>query len=72
VEWHNTRLIRENVGEEIIKTTGAVVMGRRAYDTAEGDFTDYEFQVPIFVLLMKVCDYSILQAPGKLSWKRAG
>jgi dihydrofolate reductase len=33
-----------------IKTTGAVVMGRRAYDMAEGDFTGYEFQVPIFVL----------------------
>ena len=25
-------------------------MGRRAYDMAEGDFTGYEFQVPIFVL----------------------
>jgi dihydrofolate reductase len=36
--------------QEVIKTTGAVVMGRRAYDMAEGDFTDYEFQVPIFVL----------------------
>jgi dihydrofolate reductase len=36
--------------QEEIKTTGAVVMGRRAYDMAEGDFTDYEFQVPIFVL----------------------
>jgi len=36
--------------QEIIKTTGAVVMGRHAYDMAEGDFTDYEFQVPIFVL----------------------
>jgi dihydrofolate reductase len=36
--------------QESIKTTGAVVMGRRAYDMAEGDFTDYEFQVPIFVL----------------------
>ena len=35
---------------EVIKTTGAVVMGRRAYDMAEGDFTGYEFQVPIFVL----------------------
>ena len=35
---------------ELIKTTGAVVMGRRAYDMAEGDFTGYEFQVPIFVL----------------------
>jgi dihydrofolate reductase len=36
--------------QEEIRTTGAVVMGRRAYDMAEGDFTDYEFQVPIFVL----------------------
>ena len=36
--------------QEVIKTTGAVVMGKRAYDMAEGDFTDYEFQVPIFVL----------------------
>ena len=36
--------------QEEIRTTGAVVMGRRAYDMAEGDFTGYEFQVPIFVL----------------------
>ena len=36
--------------QEEIKTTGAVVMGRRAYNMAEGDFTGYEFQVPIFVL----------------------
>ncbi len=36
--------------QEVIQTTGAVVMGRQAYDMAEGDFTDYEFQVPIVVL----------------------
>ncbi len=36
--------------QEAIQMTGAVVMGRHAYDMAEGDFTDYEFQVPIFVL----------------------
>ena len=35
---------------EAIAYTGAVVMGRRAYDMANGDFTDYEFQVPIFVV----------------------
>ena len=35
---------------EEIQTTGAAVMGRRTYDMAEGDLTDYEFQVPIFVL----------------------
>lgn len=36
--------------QEEIRTTGAVVKGRRAYDMGEGDFTDYEFQAPIFVL----------------------
>ena len=36
--------------EESIRTTGAVIMGRRAYDMAQGDFTGYEYQVPIFVL----------------------
>ena len=36
--------------QEQIRTTGAVVMGRRAYDMADGDFTGYEFQVPIFVV----------------------
>jgi len=30
-----------------IRTTGAVVMGRHAYDMAQGDFTGYEYQVPI-------------------------
>jgi dihydrofolate reductase len=36
--------------QEAIKATGAVVMGRGAYDMAQGDFTGYEFQVPIFVV----------------------
>jgi dihydrofolate reductase len=43
-------LRRTEMLQEEIRTTGAVVMGRRAYDMAEGDLTDYEFQVPIFVL----------------------
>jgi len=43
-------LRKTEVLQEAIKTTGAVVMGRHAYDMAEGDFTGYEFQVPIFVL----------------------
>src|SRR5204862_3320437 len=43
-------LRRTEMLQEEIQTTGAVVMGRRAYGMAEGDFTDYEFQVPIFVL----------------------
>jgi dihydrofolate reductase len=36
--------------QEAINDTGAVVMGRHAYDMANGDFTDYEFQAPIFVV----------------------
>lgn len=36
--------------QEAIAYTGAAVMGRRAYDMADGDFTGYEFQVPIFVV----------------------
>jgi dihydrofolate reductase len=40
-----TELLRES-----IQNTGAVVMGRHAYDMAKGDLTGYEYQVPIFVL----------------------
>ena len=43
-------LRRTEMLQEEIRTTGAVVMGRRSYDMGEGDLTDYEYQVPIFVL----------------------
>ena len=36
--------------QEAMLATGAVVMGRRSYDMAGGDFTGYELQVPIFVV----------------------
>ena len=42
---HKTEMLQEE-----IRMTGAVVMGRRAYDMAEGDLTGYEYQVPVFVL----------------------
>jgi dihydrofolate reductase len=35
---------------EYLQATGAVVMGRRSYEMGNGDFSGYEFQVPIFVL----------------------
>ena len=44
-ELQGTRMLAE-----MIEATGAVVMGRRAYEMAEGDFTNYEYQTPIFVL----------------------
>jgi dihydrofolate reductase len=40
--------------QEEIRITGAVVMGRRAYDMAQGDLTGYEYQTPIFVLTHRV------------------
>jgi dihydrofolate reductase len=43
-------LRRTEMLQEEIQMTGAVVMGRRSYDMAEGDLTGYEYQVPIFVL----------------------
>jgi dihydrofolate reductase len=36
--------------QEAMHDTGAVVMGRRSYDMGNGDYTGYEFQVPIFVV----------------------
>jgi|SRR5579884_1662659 len=42
---HKTEMLQEEV-----RMTGAVVMGRRAFDMAQGDLTGYEYQVPIFVL----------------------
>lgn len=41
----NTEYMQEEINE-----AGAVVMGRHAYDMANGDLTGYEFQVSIFVL----------------------
>jgi dihydrofolate reductase len=35
--------------QEAIASTGAVVMGRRSYEMGD-DYSDYEFQAPIFVL----------------------
>ncbi len=37
--------------QEAIQNTGAVVMGRYTYEMANGDFTGYEYQVPIFVVV---------------------
>ncbi len=36
--------------QESIRRTGAALMGRRTYDLGQGDYTGYEYQVPIFVL----------------------
>ena len=36
--------------QESMKSTGAVLMGRRTFDMGQGDYTGYEYQVPIFVV----------------------
>ena len=36
--------------QEAMEKTGAVLMGRRTYDMGRGDYTGYEYQVPIFVV----------------------
>jgi dihydrofolate reductase len=43
-------LIASDLMREIIATTGAVVMGRTTYDMSSGDYTGYEFQVPLFIV----------------------
>jgi dihydrofolate reductase len=35
---------------ESMKNTGAALMGRRTYDLGQGDYTGYEYQVPIYVI----------------------
>src|SRR2546426_6976278 len=36
--------------QEAIANTGSVIKQKRTYEMANGDFTGYEFQVPIFVI----------------------
>jgi dihydrofolate reductase len=58
--------------QEEIRTTGAVVMGRHAYDLANGDFTGYEFQVPIFVLTHNKPEHVAKAENGNLSFTFVG
>jgi dihydrofolate reductase len=44
-ELRQTELWRET-----IRSTGAAVMDRRSCDMGQGDYTGYEYQVPIFVV----------------------
>lgn len=39
---------------ESMRTTGAVIMGRRSYEMGNGDFTGYEYQVPLYVVTHEV------------------
>lgn len=45
--------------KKLVKDTGAAVMDMDAYKLAKGDFTNYEYQVPVFVVTEK--------APSKIA-----
>lgn len=60
-------LRKTEVLQESIRTTGAVVMGRHAYDMAQGDFSGYEYQVPIFVLTHHVPKKATKGENGRLT-----
>ncbi len=51
-----------------IRSTGAVVMGRRSYEMGSGDFTGYEFQVPLFVLTHRVPEQGAKGANDRLTF----
>ena len=65
-------LAKTEVLQEAMANTGAVVMGRRAYEMANGDFTGYEFQVPIFVVTHHPPKAVAKGENGKLSFEFVG
>jgi dihydrofolate reductase len=55
--YENFAEMRESqVLQDAMRETGAVMMGRRTYEMAQGDYSGYEFQVPIFVVTHDVPD----------------
>lgn len=59
---HETDMLHEE-----IRATGAVVMGRHAYDMAAGDFTGYEYQTPIFVLTHRLPEQAAIGQNDQLT-----
>jgi dihydrofolate reductase len=60
-------LMASDLMREIIATTGAVVMGRTTYDMSSGDYTGYEFQVPLFIVTHKAPETKAKGENDKLS-----
>ena len=60
-------MMASNLMQEIIATTGAVVMGRNSYSMG-GDYSAYEFQVPLFILTHTVPTTVAKGASDKLSF----
>jgi dihydrofolate reductase len=60
-------MMASDLMQEIIVTTGAVAMGRNSYSMA-GDYSAYEFQVPLFILTHTVPTTAAKGASDKLSF----
>jgi len=60
-------MMADDLMQEIIATTGAVVMGRTTYDMSSGDYTGYEFQVPLFIVTHKAPETKAKGENDKLS-----
>jgi dihydrofolate reductase len=60
-------MIASDLMQEIIATTGAVAMGRNSYSMGS-DYSDYEFQVPLFILTHNVPTTVAKGASDKLSF----
>jgi len=60
-------MMASDLMQEIIATTGAVVMGRTTYDMSQGDYTGYEFQVPLFIVTHKAPETTAKGENDKLS-----
>jgi len=60
-------MVASDLMQEIIATTGAVAMGRNSYSMG-GDYSAYEFQVPLFILTHTVPTTVAKGASDKLSF----
>ena len=60
-------MMASNLMQEIIANTGAVAMGRNSYSMG-GDYSAYEFQVPLFILTHTVPTTVAKGASDKLSF----
>src|SRR4051812_9903555 len=60
-------MVSSDLMQEMIATTGAVAMGRNSY-TVGNDYSEYEFQVPLFILTHAVPATAGKGANDKLSF----
>ena len=62
------QLAQTEMLQESMQKTGAVIMGRHSYEMANGDFTGYEYQVPLFIVTHEAPTSVFKGENGKLSF----